>query len=429
MIINLLITFNKIILRYWLVFFLVVPASAQKLITLDSTKIETLRIDPSNAIGGNVSDFFTNVEFIPLETTKESTFGSVTKLEITDDYFILLDDNTHSILIFTKEGKFHAKIKSAESGGSYIYSFSINRWIHQIIFSRDNDKTLTYCDYDGKIVKTIKLGGQHASDETQSPEIYFFEPNKGIASYSYNNIDSISKDYKTYSRSLIVYANDNRKVYAQGLHYGNDESELDIISSGLGPITKFGVDTTFFYSKIYDFTVYTITPNTIKLSYKFIFPLNSSIPDDFVGNKIYKHKHIEYLQKNGHAIFGLSNFFRIGENLIFKTNMLNSGTKEDNLIYNLKSGSLIAYKHILQDSLSYFLPIYEASGWTFNDVGLLACKDGYLYTSLSSLQMFKSHDENTDQKPNYPVNLKAYFAKADKTDNPVLVRVKLKTEL
>src|SRR5689334_22569280 len=91
---------------------LISSAVAQRIIPVDSSKTETLRIDPSNAVGGNASDFFTEVNYIPLETTGESLFGSISKLEITDDYFIIFDYNTHAILIFNKDGKFHAKIKS-----------------------------------------------------------------------------------------------------------------------------------------------------------------------------------------------------------------------------------------------------------------------------------------------------------------------------
>jgi hypothetical protein len=78
---------------------------------LTNAQATTLRIDPSSARGGTVSQLFDEVNFIPLETIKESLFGRIDQLEVTDKYFVILDDNTNSILIFDKTGKFHAKIK------------------------------------------------------------------------------------------------------------------------------------------------------------------------------------------------------------------------------------------------------------------------------------------------------------------------------
>lgn len=51
---------------------------------VDSTGMVTLRIDPQTARGANVSQVFDEVKFIPLETTKESLFGSINDLKIVE---------------------------------------------------------------------------------------------------------------------------------------------------------------------------------------------------------------------------------------------------------------------------------------------------------------------------------------------------------
>jgi len=401
--------------------------SAQKIIKVDSSHVKTLRVDPSNAVGGNVSDFFTEVNYIPLETTKESLFGSISQLEITEDYYIIYDQNTHSILIFTKAGKFHTKIKSSES--TPIYNFSVNKWNKQIIYSRDRYKTLTYSDYDGKIVNTVKLGGEFAKDEIGNYGLNLFSPDKGFTNSWYNNIDSTSKDYRVYSRSLIVFANANHKIYAYGLPFTKAENELEIISTGgQWPISRFGVDSAYFYSKAFDSSIYTITPNAITLSYKFIFPAYAGLPTDFLSNTNYNKKRIEWIEKHNQAIYCLTNFFQIGSNLIFKTGNWGSN-KEDNLIYNLKSGTTIAYKHIQQDELSYFMPIYDQTGWTFDNRGILACTGGCLYTSVSAVGMYKAYNDNAEQKVKYPPALAEYFKKGSIKDNPAILQLKLKDEL
>src|SRR6476469_787262 len=112
---------------------------AQNIIAVDTTKYQTIRLDPENAIGGNASDIFSEVTFIPLETTSESLFGSISQLEITDEYYIILDRSTNSILIFTKAGKFHSKIKGRSLDSQYrIWQFSYNKWTKYLTYSKDN---------------------------------------------------------------------------------------------------------------------------------------------------------------------------------------------------------------------------------------------------------------------------------------------------
>lgn len=423
---------NQIIISSCLLIASAVTVSAQKIIPVDSSHVMTLRIDPSNATGGNVSDVFTEVNYIPLETTDESLFGSIGKLEVTDDYFIILDHNTHCILIFNKNGKFHTKIKSTE-GKNMIYDFSINKFTKQITFSRDGYKNMTTCDYDGKVIKTEKMGGDTAKDEVNSDDLTYFAPDKAIGTGYYNGMDSTNKYYKTFSKSLIIFADKKHKVYAHGLPFKKAESELgnEIISAGNSTrnLTNAGIDTVFFYSKSYDYSIFTITPSTIKYAYQLIFPLSSSLPIDFSVNPIYKEKRIEYVEKHRDAIFCITNVFQSGDNLFFKASIFGT-TKEDNLIYNLKSGTLIAYKHLQSDEKTSYLPIGE-DNWNFG--GILTNTGGYLYTAVSSLATFTAYEQNKDNKDaknvKYNPVLTQYFKKGNRKDNPCIIQLKMKNDL
>jgi len=223
---------DKLIILCFLLVLTAFSVVAQEKIKVDSSSVMTVRIDPSNAVGGNISDVFSEVNYIPLETTSESLFGSISKLEITDDYYIILDQNTHCILFFTKDGKFHNKIKSKE--GRPIDNFSVNKFTKQVVFSYDNYQTYTYCEYNGKIIKTIKLGENKSKDGYDFPtELHFYTADKAVGSYyNNNNIDPKAKDYKSYARSLIIYVNDKNTVFAQGLPFKPAESELDVLSPG-----------------------------------------------------------------------------------------------------------------------------------------------------------------------------------------------------
>ena len=404
-------------------------AKAQRIIPVDSSKAQTLRLDPSNAMGGNASDIFTEINYIPLETTEESLFGSISKLVVTEDYFIILDNNTRSILLFNKNGKFHKKIRGTENAP--IWDFSVNRYTKEIRYSRDQYKTYTFCDYDGKELRTIKPGGELAKDEINDSNMHFFGPGKGVSCLMPRHVDSTSKYYKFYYKSLIVFANDKNKVYAHGLAVDNREGHDNtmIFLGGTTPFTTVS-DTAFYYIRPFTFNLYTIRPDAIKLSYKLVFPLNVSLPQNFGIDSNYNNKRAEYVRRNSKLIYYIANFYQLKENLLFRTGSFEIN-EEDNLIYNLRSGTLIAFKHILQDEKSYFLPIYDNSngGQSFNFSGILACTDGYLYTSASSLGMFTYHEKYADQKAKYPPALDDYFKKGSRKDNPVIMQLKLKDNL
>jgi hypothetical protein len=384
-----------------------------------------LRIDPANAIGGNVSDIFDLVNYIPLETTTESTFGSISQLAIVNDYYVILDRSTNSILFFTKAGKFHAKIKGKTSSPSYmIWKFLINKWTKQLA----NFTDIVYCDFDGKVIKTEKAEDPQTSQRNYWRG-YFISKNEILSCSDYRNLDSLSKGYTPAYRSLIKYFKSDGTIYSTGLPYTRAEGKIDVLGSLASPLTNFGNDTTFFFSKPYANNIYTITPNTIRLSYKLVFPLANSLPVDFISNTDYNGKRIFYIEKNRSSIFYISNCYQLGSNLLFKTGSY-SATRENNLIYNLKSGDLIAYKHILPDEQSFFLPIYDEIGSSFENYGISACDGEYLYTSLSSLCVFKAKEDNVaDKKLKYNAVLTDYFAKSTKDSNPVILQLKIKSDL
>ena len=44
---------------------------------ISAQEVEKLRIDPSQAYGGKVSEYFEQLNYIPLETTKESLYLAI----------------------------------------------------------------------------------------------------------------------------------------------------------------------------------------------------------------------------------------------------------------------------------------------------------------------------------------------------------------
>lgn len=397
-------------------------ASAQDLIKADTSHFSTIRIDPANAMGGNVSDIFKEVNFIPLETTSQSLFGNVNQLQILDNHYVILDYDKNAIFIFTSNGKFRAKIKGRPN--AKIYKFLINKWTNQIVYTNDNYQSMTYCNLDGKVIKK-----ENNIDAKGTPIIYlnsyFVSPDQLISYDQYRNIDTASKYYTPYSRALLRFGN---PVHSIGIPYTEAETKIDVLTSGIGPLTTFGIDTTFLFARPYDYTLYMVTTHTIQLKYKIVFPQLLALPSDFTTNFDYNLKRIAFIQKNPDLIYSINNCYQIGSNLLFEASSYRS-RQDDNLLYNLKSGTLIAYKHILPDELSYYLPIYDKVNSNFENTGLAYCDGVSVYTSLSSLFLFKSNDENKNRKIQLPNALKNYFTKGSPKDNPVILQLKLKDDL
>lgn len=86
------------------------PARALKLVILVchmvignwviGQKTPKIRINPGQAYGGTMQEYFDSIEYIPLETTQESLFGDISQLLVTDTGFVINDSDTKTILFF-----------------------------------------------------------------------------------------------------------------------------------------------------------------------------------------------------------------------------------------------------------------------------------------------------------------------------------------
>jgi hypothetical protein len=88
--------------------------------------LDKIMLDPSSGVGGTASQIYDEVDYIPLETTKESLFGEISQLQITDKYFIILDKETDAILFFNRDGSFHHKINKFPFDEKYLSRIELN---------------------------------------------------------------------------------------------------------------------------------------------------------------------------------------------------------------------------------------------------------------------------------------------------------------
>lgn len=414
----------KCVLCAWLSL-IAAPGFAQKVIAVDTSGVTELRIDPLNSYGGTATEVFDSADYIPLETTKESTFGRIDQMEVTDEYFIILDRNTNCILLFSRDGKYHCKI----SGGSVnanrdnaIYTFNVNKWKKEIIHfrgSRTGSKYIFY-DFNGKFLREVPF------DFKKDPDLMdykFIGADQAVSSQGYNNdtTDAVKTRY------LVEFVKGLKEKYATAFPYNIADYKF---GSDLYMVYRnffyAGSDSAFFYTKPYDYNIYKLTPNTATHAYRLILPLFSSLPKGFNTDSIYDGKRRDYCQKNKDVIYMLSDCHLLGDNLVFRFYSLKSNNTQANLIYNLKSGMLISYDDILTDEKTFFLPIKEQLSII---KGFLGCDGKHVYAQFSSVEMFRAREQTRDKKPIYSPVLQQYFNKGSDRDNPVLLKIKFKDKL
>lgn len=391
---------------------------------VDSSEMRTLRIDPESSRGAAVSQVFDEVEFIPLETTKESLFGSISQLKITDKYYIIFDYDTKSILIFTKEGKFKTKVDGnkiekdpTDKENQNFYGFVLKREDDKEFIQIAAGKYLIYFDFEGKLVKKVLTKDGEYGNTLQFKD--------GTKIKNHHKV-KVGTDSTFYDLALVK---DNKEV---GIYfpYSIDRYKNDQFYSSGESIIDYGVENEMFFINYYEYNLYKITPQKLSLSYRIIFPAGNSLPQDFKTNPEYKNKRQEYFEKNPKIVYAIGNTYQTGNNLFFKLNSW-SWTRSDKkaFIYNLKTNALTSISDIEPDSLSSFLPVTDASfHYDFSNNGFHLFDGQHFYTSYSSLAMFAFKEQSADKNPKYSILMSDYFKTANKKSNPVIVKLKPKKD-
>lgn len=374
----------------------------------------TIRIDPESAIGGTASQIFDAVEFIPLQTTSESLFGSIDQMEVTDDYYFILDTRSRSILIFNRDGSLHTRIRS---GGvdKYFGFFTLNRIDKKIIINNQFSNGLLIYDYNGKYI-----GKEPFPVDAKS--LYYF----GSNSVLYNLSRPFDTKQATKMPYDLAYGNGfypiRKYVNPYNPKFENGEYNIEY-----NPFNYSGEIGSCMFSLPFDYKAYQLNDTGLINTYKFIFPLHYSLPVNFSTDSIFKGQRAKYVysnRENVNKIYSVSNVYKIGDRLLFAapTGQLRIGS-DWNYLYNLKSGSLISFSRVTGDSTTFYFPILAS---LLEKVD--AVNNGEIFSSFPSFRIFAIKN-NIDKLVNYPPPLKKLLASGSKNDNPVIVKFRLKSNL
>lgn len=394
---------------------------------LTAQEVPKVRIDPSQGYGGSVSDFFQQVDYIPLETNKESAFGDAMQVLITDTSIVVYDYDTRCVLFFNPQGKYISKIKFRNDVQPNI---SLDNDRHCVAVSNYNAvkrKIETkYYDYLG-LPLMLKDNNVNADEALTLESIgggYFatvnscYFPGSKSAKDSVYNLIAVYKGNKLHKNFIPYNQRSHMTACAIGGYWG------------IGPVIE---KNAFYVSTPLDHDVYRITKDSCKKLFQFVFPGNRSVPQTLLSST--NQKEVDSLRKrvnmNTSLITKVSNIFFNKNLLFFKVNtiavrMNRDGSESEyqyNFIYDTLSRRLSSIERIKPDSTNAYLPLLGAMA----NIQGLVYKNGYFYSTISSLQMFKAKESPTEGTPKYPAHLEAYFNTQDRKSNPVIVRMKLKT--
>lgn len=388
---------------------------------VDSSTMVTLRIDPLAARGATVSQFFDEVTFTPLETTKESLFGAIQQLKMTDEHYVVYDWETKAVLIFTKAGKYVAKInaskfeKDPDVKDQSFYGFNIVKEDDKQAIQIGAGKQVYYFDFAGKLIKKVPV-----PKEKNYANYKKFSDGTVI---DQNFLEKNEKDSTYYYLSLIK---DNKRVESY-FSYKTEDRKGDDRWHG-GRVYDYGNPDEFLFIKNYQYNIYKLTSRKLSLAYQIFFPAANSLPMDYGTNPIYKGKAFDYYEKNRDAFYEMTNSYLHFNNLYFQVRNFNwSRDEKKAFIYNLKTTELTSIADIEPDSTSQFLPVTDlASQYDFTNKGFLIVSPEYFYTSYSSLTLFTAKEQNEEKNRKYDAVLTQFFKTQNKKSNPVIIQLKPK---
>ncbi len=375
--------------------------------------IKKIRIDPEAAVGGNAARFIDSIVYVPLEPTNESRFRYIYQLEATDDHFIVLEKESNAVLIFTNTGNFHAKIKVEKN--VFQFSFDQRSKLIEIV----NYPEIVFYNLDGELIKKSTLAARPNTMMGVTKTV--LDNNYTVF---YNNRLKTTKDSLVYQ--LLVYKN-NRITnwflpYPQ--YYKFDQFD-HMGAINFGPNFN-DADTGVYYIRSYDYTVYRLTPGSLKPVYQFIFPVQYSLPQNFITDTSYNDKRMAFLRKDKDRMIipRLFRFYKKGSQLFFSEG-------KHSFILDEKTQTLVDVNKIVSDSVSNFLPVTETAADPKSKSVYLDFDGNFFYFSCPAEVLFSQMEASKNRRIKYSTELNAFFndKKNRMEGNPVLVKVKFKSVL
>jgi len=354
----------------------------------NSTEIELKNFLSEKEI--SLTELIDSVEFIPLQTTKESLIAEVNKLVCVENYFFIFDsDIGKNVFIFSDDGTFIKKIPIGQ-GPEEIYNpadIAVDEeQNHLIVYNR---KGLSFYDYHGNFVK-------------REPLPFNFKNFRVLPNgFLFITVSNRNDHMEEISEMQVLITDKNFRIITAGLpfHYSNtlNYGTTDYTSS-----FETKVNFSFkFYDKVYQYldTIsiqekYRLNFSNKGLPFRYL-EMNTSEVLKILKDNDYYFFMGEFLENNTHECFILYNHNKKGfKTLIFR----------DKLSRKLRGGNKI----LLDGDIPLFsFPLASHKNEFIGTINSYA-----IHNYLSN--MGKGKEKNT------------VFTGIDDDSNPIIIKYKLK---
>lgn len=405
----------KIVQLFFTLFFCV-SLYGQRLIIPDSTNVQEIRISPSDAFGGTVSELLDSVVYIKLDKPSKDWVGNLHNYYIINDKLVLSDGLIKGDMwLYNLTGKFINKLNVPNDivrNNTIFYNVDNTHLYLSDVYSEKVNS-------DGVIMDGLKipLNGDVLEEFPLRHKKY-----KGKQLQIEGTI-WFDKDEFWFSRPQRAYKESNKVIIYQKITSEDilpllsidttdrDYSKIKIHNTNQF-FTSFAKDKNYlYYSNPFSYEVAEVTKEGLNKVYKFILPLKNTASLKLYDNELFKRNKNDFFKANPDLVVSIDNINRYKEYLFFT---FNRGLK-GRFAYSLNSGELINLAQIVPDQSNEYLPI-------FSSINPHLVSDGtYLYTIIYSNDFNACINEFYKGKV-VPEKIKDL----SKFNNPILVRFKLK---
>jgi hypothetical protein len=219
----------------------------------------TISVNPKEALKSvNMSDIFSDIEYIPLESLERHLIGKVDQLIAYKDRFYIFDSQTESVFCFQQDGKFLFEINRKGQGpGEYVD-------LDNISIDHDNSHLLLYCGFQ---ILVYNLDGNYIKSQ-QIKDIWAHE-----FSYTGNGYAAFYGGYTTNEKhkkngmtpNLLIASTDNYNLQHTDLFFP-PEIRMEAVVGNFKCFSSYQNGTVSLMAE-YDDTVYHISGEKVERAY------------------------------------------------------------------------------------------------------------------------------------------------------------------
>lgn len=386
---------------------------------------QTLYFDPASTIGAPASRLFESITYVPLETTRQSLFGQISRLVVTPQYFIIFDYDTQGLYFFDKSGKFIKKYKDDKYTVSSmqwmekenaLYLLQINKNFRPTEQERDELVRNPFSKNSMKYGRSVyySLADIQKEQITELPGFTISMTNPSYLApdqwvYSLVLADKNAKDSIDYELKL----SDGSKTTGAYFPFAKRTSSY-LSEPGNIEFFSTGNPRALFFTRAYNYSIYQLTSDSVTTLYNFVLPFENTVPKTFFTNEFSSRNELRsYKQMNPGYVWRINGLVPIQNYLFFS---LDYQKRDRRFLFDKASNRFYNINRITADSSNAFLPVM---GW-----GIQYYDQTTLYSSISSDAMFRSRDTEKHRNPVYTNVVTTYFEKSKPSSNPVIIILK-----